>query len=348
MKTIGRIFLILFISVALIHLSETGRAEEISKTVKKNFEVNEGAKLLLNNSFGTITCYNWEKPEISVEATITVNARSEEKAAKLMDGIKVTVNGSASQVEARTTIRKGKNIKGSMSIDYIIYMPPTIDLDLVNKFGDVTIEEVHGTSRFNVEYGNAKVERLSHGDNLIDVQFGAFAVESMKGAVVILGFSKFNLGYSGSLRLKSTYSELNIEKVILLDGIIEGGQVKIEEVDVLTIEKASHANVYIENLNQKLDVSGEFCNVEIEELSSDIESIVITSKYGNYKIPIHGSTGFTIDAKSHFGGIQLPDRDATFSYMNTSDTDQTFKGTIGENPTAMVKIRSEFGNISLK
>ncbi len=347
MKTTYKLLPLFFIIFLLPYCSEAAKLSGITKVLSKQYAISADAKVTLKNSFGSIHCTTWDKNEITIEVVITVDTKSQEKADKVFEHIDITISGNENAVTARTRLAKGFRFKGKFSIDYTVHMPGTINLDLSNKFGDVIIGERMGKSKIHVEYGHASIGKLNHGDNLLEVEFGSLRVGSVKGAVVNIEFSKLNLEYAGSIRLNSQYSDLSLEEVIVLEGSVEGGEIFLGDAIVLTL-KTEFVNFVIETLKEKLYVDGAFGNFEIKSVSPGFESITIINEYGNYIIPIGASTSYTIDVESHFGGVQLPEGKAEFSTYISSGSDLVIQGTIGENPTGIVKIRSEFGNISLK
>lgn len=346
MKTIRKLFPLFLFIFLLPHCSDAANQSGITKEIIKRYAISPNAKVTLINSFGTIHCTTWDKNEISINIVITAETESQEKASKFFNRVDFSITGSESAVTARTRLTKGNRFNGEFSINYTVHLPSTVNLDIINEFGDVIIGEQRGRSKINVEYGHVVIEKLTHGDNVLEIAFGSLRVGSMKGAVINSKFSKLNLGYAGSLRLTSHYSDLNLEDVVVMEGSLEGGEISLNEVAVLTLT-TKYANIGLETLKEKLVVDGEFGNFTIKNVSSGFQSITIINEYGNYIIPIGASSSYIIDAESHYGGIQFPKAKTEFSTYISSESELIIQGTIGENPTGMVKIRSKFGNISL-
>ena len=326
--------------------SDGANQSGITKEITKNYTISPDANVTLKNSFGSIQCETWDKNEISIKIVMTVETDSQEKADEVFEKIDFVINGSDSAVTARTRLGKGFSVRGKFSINYTVNMPASVNLNLSNEFGDVVIGELTGRSKLSIEYGNAVIKKLDDGDNLLEVKFGSLRVCSLKGAVINMDYSKLTIDYAGSIRLKSKYSDLSLEEVIFLEGSIEGGEMNLKNATVLMLN-IKYPNVVIETLKEKLVVDGEFGNFEIKHVSPGFKLISITNNYGNYIIPIGTSASYTIDAESHYGGIQLPKDQGEFSKYISSGSELIIQGIIGENPRGIVKIRSEYGNISL-
>ena len=346
MKSYKYTILILIVFLIVPGLIYARQKEGLQKVIKKEFSVTQNAILKISNSFGDVTCTIWEKNEISIEVTISVETTSVSNADKIFSRIDISFRGSDSEVEAATKLAKNFNTKGDFNIDYKVMMPSSVALHLINKFGDVMIKELFAKSEIRVEYGKASLGKLNHGDNLLEVAFGSASIESMKGAVVMIQFSKMRLGYAGSLRLKSKYSDIQAGEVIVLDGTFEGGSIDLDHVSVLIVE-SKFSSFDIGMVKQKINLKMQFGSFEVKGISPEFKSLVIDNQHGSVKIAMPEDLNYTLDARVQFGSIKFPKSRASFSVMNVSSQEELYQGTVGTNPTATVKIRSEFGSIKL-
>ena len=103
MKTIIKIFTVLFLAGTV---NFAYGHDEYTRVIKKEFSVNADAQLTIDNSFGKVHCNNWDKNIVQIEVTITVEAANENSAGKLFDKISIIINGSASQIDAKTIMTK--------------------------------------------------------------------------------------------------------------------------------------------------------------------------------------------------------------------------------------------------
>jgi len=324
--------------------------DEFTRVVKKEFTVNPDAQLIIDNSFGKVHCNNWDKNLVQIVITIYVEAPDQGFANKVMDRISFDINGSASQVIARTVLQdggfKGKN---HVSIDYMIDMPTSISLDLTNKFGDVFINEFTGKGKINLSYGNLEANKLGNSDNLIDIKFGKANVKWIQGAVLNLKYSDMDLDYAGSLRLDSKYSNLDANKVIALNVNFEGGKLNMENTSAID-SKSKFSDIDITRIEQSLSLDIQYGNCSVHEMAVDFSSIVIKNKYANVDIALAENANYTLDADLRFCELDFPEDQADISQRIITNTTKTYKGIVGKglNPTSKVSVRSEFGNVSLE
>ncbi len=350
MKTIIKIAFFILAFTLLLGIKGATAHEEFTRLIKKEFAVNADAQLTINNRFGEVHCTNWEKNSITIDVTITVTAADQEEADKKFRKITIDFTDSPSSVTAITNMQEMKNSgRGHFSIDYMINMPVTINLDVTNKFGDIFINEIQGKAKINLGYGNLEAKKFGNSDNLLDIKFSKARVNWIKGAVLSLKYSEMSLDYAGSLRLDSKYSNLDAEKIIALNVVFEGGQLNMENSSAVD-SKSRFSDIDIQRIEQSLNLDIQYGKCDVHEMPADFTSVNIRNKYGNVSIGMNELAKYSIEADLKFCNLDFPEEKAKFSYRSTSPTEKSYKGTIGgsENPVGKIVVRSEFGNISLK
>ncbi|MEI6899474.1 MAG: hypothetical protein WCL00_06325 [Bacteroidota bacterium] len=324
--------------------------DEFTKVVKKEFTVDPGTQFTVENKFGKVHCNNWDKNVISIEVTLRVEASDERAAEKIMDKISILLNGSASEVTARTIISEG-GFKGRnrVNIDYMINMPVNLNLDITNKFGDIYFNEISGKGRIDLGYGNLEANKMGNSDNLIEIKFGRGNVKYIQGAVLNLKYSEFRLDYAGSLRLDSKYSDLWANKVVALNMNFEGGKINMENSSSFD-SRSKFSDIYITRLEKSLNLDIQYGKCDIKDMPSDFTSINIKNKYSDVKVGIASNAGYSLEADLRFCELIFPESDADLSQRITTNTSKYFKGTIGKAGASMSKVtvKSEFGNVTLK
>ena len=349
MKTKTKILaIVLFLLVAG---ANTGFGhDEYTRVIKKEFTVNPDAQLIIDNSFGKVHCNNWDKALVQIEITVTVEESDRKSADKVMDGISFDINGSASQVTARTIIGEG-GFKGRnhVTIDYMINMPTTISPDISNKFGDIYINEFSGKGKINLSYGNLEANKLGNSDNLIEIKFGKANVKWIQGAVLNLKYSEMEVDYAGSLRIDSKYSNLNANKIIALNVNFEGGKFNMENSSSVD-SKSKFSDIDITRIEQSLSLDIQYGNCSVHEMPADFSSVSIKNKYANVDIGLADNANYSLDADLRFCELDFPEDQANISQRIITNTTKSYKGIIGKgaNPVSKVSVRSEFGNVSLE
>lgn len=342
-------------SAAIVILLFTGinsltAHDDFSKVIKKEYTINPDAKLIIDNKFGKVHCDNWAKNIISIEVTTTVEASSESVAARILDKISIVISGSLSLVEARTVFENGDfHGNNRIHINYKITMPVSINLDLTNKFGDIYINELAGTGKIDLSYGNMEVNKLTNSDNLLIIKFSNAHIESIQGAVLTLKYSEIQIEYAGSLRLDSKYSTIEAAQVISITGNYEGGKLNIEKSTAVD-SKSKFSDLNITRIAKTLNLDIQYGNCDVHEMPADFTNISILNKYGNISIGISKEASYNLDADLKYCHLDFPEENANLTRKVVTNTSNSYKATVGKaaNPSARVTIQSEYGNVSLE
>jgi hypothetical protein len=323
-------------------------AAEYVRTIKRDFDIQKGSLLKIENKYGTIHCNHWDKPQITFEVRITAKTPSEKTANQLVRDIEIVWSASPTLVSAKTSFDKidfPKN--GKINVDYTVNMPSWINLELNNKFGDVFVSEISGKVSLNVAYGKLESNKLSHDDNKVEIQFGSCIIQQYNGKNLTLKYSQCTITTAKLLSIDSKYSDITGENIMTASMNCEGGSVKIQNINVAQItSRFTDLNIGKLEKNMALDIK--YGNCSIKEVAADFESITVTNKYGNVEIGILSACSYTMDAELKFCDLDLPSFSGS-TLQDVSSTRKSYKGLVGKNKntTSKVTIRSEFGSISL-
>jgi hypothetical protein len=343
---------IVFLALLMVSagITKIQAREEYSRVIRKEYTVNPDAQLIISNLYGKVHCNNWDKPLVSFEIVLRVEASNEQAAQKLMDRIIIAMSGSPTLVDVRTTLEKeGFSGHSMVNVDYTINMPASVNLDLTNKFGDIYINELNGKGKINLSYGNMEVNKLGNSDNLLDIKFSKANIKSIQGAVVLLKYSELELDYAGSLRLDSKYSDLTANKIISLTGNLEGGKLDMENSTAVD-SKSKFSDLDITRIEKNLTLDIQYGNCEVSEMPADFANISIHNKYADISIGLPEGANYVLEAELKFCDLDFPEEKANFSQKITGNTSKSYKAVVGKdtNPPGRIKVISEYGNISLE
>jgi hypothetical protein len=336
--------------ILLLSLPKTveARSDELTKTVEKNFQVDANASLKIDNQFGKIELLNNDKNEVEIFVKITVESTNSDKAQKKLDQIEINISGSSSLVEVETEFLNSRhNFKGSFQIDYTIKAPPSMHLDLENNFGDVYIGEWNGPTDIHVEFGSLTVGKLTNEINDINLQFSKGSIGLInKGEVELAYADRFNLDRCKDLRLRSSFSSVNIETAEQLDHRSEYDDVEIEEVNRIEID-ASFSSVEIGKLLIRGEISNEYGSIKVKKVSKNFKGLDVENSFSNIRIYFEEGSMFTFECEAEFGDISLPNK-ADIRIDKKDHTDHYLKGSVGTGENLPhVNIEVEYGSANL-
>lgn len=349
--------LLIFVQILVVSAAFAG-SEEFSKSLHKEYNADANTLLLIQNKFGDVDINNWDKNQVTIDVTITVDHHNEEKAKELIDYINVKFNQTGNTIEAITEIDDkfsrnsfsfGDNGK-EFSIDYKIYAPKDIKLDLSNRYGSVFINEIAGHTKIAVKYGNLKINKLTrdnkkplneiylgYSNGKIDecawvnltLKYSKLEVEKSKAIIAVTKYSKLFVDNASSIVCESKYDEYRIGKIVNF------------------VTESAYTDFDFDEISKKLEFDNRYGSLKVGYVPKDFEKIEIENEYGNVDIRIDVNASYNIDGTAKYAGIDYPEQSRVNRIKES--TSLSIEGLIGtdKNTKSSVKVRTRYGNVDL-
>lgn len=336
--------------MAMIALNAFAWSDPIEKKYSGEYQVNKDATLYINNKYGEIQCQNWDKSVVSIEVTVTVEARNEEKAQRYLDMIDVSLKGTRDRVEGVTSIREGQSFNNvEFSIDYRIMMPKSLSIDFVNKFGEIVLEEVEGPANIEIAYGEFDITALGNEKNMLDVKFSEGDLGYLKGGKVDLSYSELEINGAGDLILDTKFSEIEVDKAESLTLASQYDDYSIEMVGPVTIT-AQFTDIEIGTQNGDFDYDLQYGELSVDEVRSVKGRRVIENSFADVTLSFATGVAFTVDVETRFGEFDYPSSKTNIRHEEKGYTTHIYSGTFGDGASAsdLLYIRSKNGSVYFK
>ncbi len=333
---------------AAVNTDKTILSEEYTKKFHEQYSINHSTKFEIINKFGDININNWDKDEISIDATITVKLSNKNKADKIFDKIDVTISKEGNIVKAVTEIND-KIHNSDFSIDYVINTPSYINIQLYNKFGSVYIEELTGKSNISVKYGNLKADKIFDNNTkpLSEINLGycnKANITEFNWGKIFIKYSKIYIEKSKAVIIVSKYSKVNIERSSSIVAESSYDSYNLGMIQNLVIE-SKYTDVNIEKIEKLIDIESKYGNYRIDEVPAKFTSIKVVNKYGKINIGISPEASYKLDAYLKYADIRYPESRVSRIKNNT---ELKVTGKIGKHATkSTVNISSQYGNVNL-
>ena len=354
MKNMYKIILILFLIPLTITATDKKGKYTKSKTLNKEFKVNENATLNVHNKYGNIVITTWNKTQIEIEVTITTNGNDEGKVEKRLEQISVEFDGSSSNVSAKTIIEKntsswnlwGKNHNVNMQINYLIKMPITNHVDLSNDYGAISIDKLEGSAKIDCEYGKLTIGELMNSDNMIELDYtNKSTIDFMKDGEIDADYSGLHVEKSGNIELNSDYSRMSFGEVENLNYDCDYGDLKIENAGN-TYGNSDYMHATITKLSGTGNFDSDYGSIKIKELGENFKTLKIESSYTQVKFGLNQTTSFNITASLSYGRLKYDDK-FTFNKEIKKSSSKYYEGFCNSsNSTNNITINSRYGSIS--
>jgi len=324
--------------------------DEFKKTISKSYDVNKDALLELKNKFGKIHCENWDKNVIAIEVVITVKAASQEKANKYFDKINIAISGSGDRVSVETDFADNlfNNNKVDISVDFLVSMPATINIEIDHKFGDLILANVEGNSSVELGYGTLKAKRLEGEENELEIKFSEGFIGYVKNAELELKYGELAIDEAGSLSAESKFSSLQVGKVDVLtlesgyDDDIFGS---VRDFDI----EADFSDVEVRSLSERLVADIDYGELKVKEIGSNFSLVDIGNSFSDVNLGFHPDASFRLSATIKMGDLSYPRNKARLTEVELSYTSNKYEGVIGDNAdtSSKVLIESKNGGVNL-
>jgi hypothetical protein len=311
----------------------SGGVDEKVKTYSKTYAVDANDKLEVTNKFGKVTVNTWNKNEIKVDVQIKSIAGDDRTAQKMIDAISISDSKDGNVVSFRTNfggsgdgnsiwnLFNNRNDHHKAEVNYTIYMPSKIGLEIDNRYGATEIPDFDGKVEINSAYGSFVGKALTHAGNEIKVKYGSASIESLNSCDLDVGYGSLNLGSVDKLNADVSYSSVKIGKI--------KGSAEIN---------ARYAG-----------------GVQIDELDKNFTSFSANASYSSVKIGVSNATNADFDVTVKYGGFDYNDLPVTITQKSPSDSErgfhptQNYKGRIGKGSSdRTISIRSTYGGVKFE
>ncbi len=325
--------------------------EKYDKKFHEVYDVNKETLFEISNKFGDIKISNTTENKITIDAEIVIEYVSKEKADKIFEKIKVNISKNGNTVSAKTEIDNISTNNASFEINYVISMPAYLAINLTNKYGDVTINELEGKSNLAVKYGSLNVNKITDGNTkpLSTIQLGyceRSQINEFNWGKIIIKYSKIEVLKGKALAISSKYSEVKLGNFSSI--VAEAGydDYKLNTVNNLVMN-AKYTDINVERVNNKFNVENKYGNISVENIDDGFESINVISKYANVELGISSSASYYLNASTRYA--DLKHNELKIKERIKESNSYSVKGKAGSKETkAKVTVESEYGNVDLR
>jgi hypothetical protein len=283
--------------------------------------------------------------------------------------------------------RNGKKWRREVRINYIVSMPAANALTLSQNYGSVTMGDLSGALYAKVQYGNFNAQNLSNTNNYVSVQYGNCNIQSLNGAVIKQQYgSAVTIGTVNTLDLNAQYAGVKITTIKGNANIKQqyGSGVTIGSVDNLNLN-AQYANINVStikgnaNIDQqynnlsigsvgKLNLKSQYTSVtvgalngdgnfdmeynklSIAEISNACKALNVDGQYVGISLGFSNNYNADLDVHTNYASFKYADRVTARLLNDTKDysSSKDYSGKIGNGSGATVKIKSDYGSVTIK
>ncbi len=351
---------LLFVQLVLL-LSVSAYAADLDKKIKKEYDAAGIELLKINNRYGDVEIVSSGNNKINIVVTVQVSLLNDSKAERLLSMIDVEFSENDNTIEARTVIDRNFSMENNgpgrgFSIDYMIEMPASMNLDLENKYGDFKAGVLSGHVDIRIKYGSMYIDALNRGN--IEPLNSITAEYLRVGNISDAGWLELNLRYVGgdffitnaqALLINSRYStDINIENVssVVIDSKYD--KFNIENVNNIVAE-SGYTGYKIDNLVKKLDIETKYGSLEVGNVVPGFELIRANFEYSSVRLSIDDDASYNLKCDTRYTSCSINDSDLEIRQRIEEMHSKYLEATVGgkAGTKSEVIINSRYGSVRI-
>jgi len=357
---------LLILSALMLGTLASAQDQTERRSVSRSFPASPETTLEIRNKYGKIQLVTWEKDSVVIEVEIFMTESSSKKLRKLKDDIHINFTGTNSYIIASTVIESESGriaselrtitntITGTnkrIEINYMVYLPPHLDVVLNNKFGDIYMDDLDGQVDIELSNGVLKANRL-RGNAVVSLSFANGMIRSLGSANLDLSYSDLVLNEVSQLDLVSKSSELNVDSVNVLKIDSRRDRLYFKYVEFF-YGKSNFTQVWIDDFLRESDVYMKYGELTIEHVIPGFSKLNVESEYTDLTLDFDRATSMEFNILHHEKSqLRLPDPAEVSEDAPSGDDYFRTAGTLGTGkPVGQLNIdalQKCYINISIK
>lgn len=341
---------------------ETLQSVPYKRKVIKTYNVNDGARLSIDNKYGGITLHTWSKDQIKAVILIKANGHDENNARELANQVSIRSSQAGNSVSLTTTYQPGNSsfwskFWGNLSngnwgkyirIDYDVYLPQSLsNLNIDNNYGDVTGNGIPCNFSLNMNYGHFYINKVE-GNLTLNVNYGEGSLSGITSGNIDANYTDFDIDQINSLKISSNYSEYKITNAGRLEFHSNYGDISAENISSIT-SHTTYSDYKINTLLKEGNITTTYGDISIKDLGDQFTGLTINPTYSDISIDIPQNLPVRINIDLVHGDIKT----RNLSLQQVEKTDEHGKQTLkavssGAGANApVIKVSGSYADVSL-
>ena len=338
---------------------------KVSKITNEGFLMPKNGHLEIINKYGQVLINNSHNDSVTVKIEVIAYGKDRSTANKIISRVDFDFEQTKEYLTLETVLdRKSgffkemwNNIgdysktllsKNKLEINYEVYVPKTISISIINKFGDIFISERDKKVDIEMSHGNLRADNFNANSN-ISVNYGQAHIKQLKDGDLNFKASEVAIRSVGSANIQSSSSEITITKgeEIQLNSRSDK-MVEINEVSRLKGEMI-FSKLKVDNLTKNLDIELSYSDIQVDQIPFNFSLIRIMGKSSDIDLEFGANTYMDVNIKAYEYKLQLPMTTLNKEYIDKKRGLVLYTGIIGKenNYKGSLNIDSQRGAINI-
>lgn len=293
----------------------------LTKMIERGFEVKSNVTIDLSNKYGQVILNSWDRDSVALKIQITAYGKNDDAVEKLMDRVDFDFNNTANFLTIETVFDRNSGVfkdlwnslsdasktlisKSRITVDYEIYVPTKSTVEVVNRFGNVYVNQHSGKLIVDLSHGDFRASSLEAPLDLT-LGYGRANIRTIREARINLKGGELDINRASQIDLESTSSEVYIQDVSSLRLDSRNDQMRLDEVGYIT-GKANFSDIQIDRLFESTDIDLLYGELDINTVMASFSRIRINGRTADVQLNFDPTSNFSIDLFGRQERIILP------------------------------------------
>jgi hypothetical protein len=350
MKNIRKLTALLLLCPAII----TASAQKEGCIIKKSFRVNEGSWLTVAGKFGDISIISAPSDSITVCATVIIQQDNGDLRSKNLGLIKLNSEKKGDTVAVSTLIddkffsaqyRAGRK---SFTINYIIKIPKTTNLAIINSFGDISIDETSGSVNVTLSHGDLYGTKFTRGNvkpvSQIDLEYAKANIGEVNWMIINAKHCQtVTIRKARALVLNTEFSKLSLDEASSLVCKSRSDSYIVGNVKNLVTE-STYTAFEIGTLLTRMQASTLYGTVEIKELKNGFDLLDLSGVSTPVDISAEKENSFKCDITLMNTPFEFDEAANPSVKKSTTGSITRLSGIAGKNKETVSEVKIKLNN----
>lgn len=344
MKTLK--FKILIIGTLL--LTSFMAEANFAKTIHRNWSVNQVNTLKVDNKFGNINFEKSRTDSVVIVVTVEIKDLTRSRSEYLANQIDFRFSLSDGILTASTVFSDNFKTNQEFNIVYTINIPTDKNLEILNKYGNVTLGDLNATGKFDINYGNIQGRDLKAPNKQyidLNLKYGNASFNSINQLKANIGYGKLSADKIEDANFNTQYSiiKVNTANKVKINSKYDNIDFKFSTEVVAT---STITNWSMGNITDKLILNTEYGNVNVSKVETTFKEIKIENSYGNIIIGIPYGASYQLNSDCYY--CKVKHHEAEIISQSDNNNREIIKANVGNQPSgAVVVVKSRYGKVNL-
>jgi hypothetical protein len=337
---------------------------EKSKSETRSFPATKGCTVNISNKYGSIQVIPIDVDSVKFLVEVKVTNKKEEDAEKKLDAVSVNFTSNPYLITASTLFRDAPgqwasdlndlaksvfNPTNKVEINYFVYLPPSVNLKIDNKYGNIFVADHTGQVDISLSNGDLKAGNISN-DASFRFSFVNASVTSVVNLAADMNYTELTIKKINNARITSKSSKFWISSVTKLDLDSRSDKFAIDTVASIN-GKTSFSGVTAGVLKDGMLLSSMYGDLNLSEVLPTVKFINLTAEYTDIIVILRNdvSCKFFADYRKTKINYTPGIGDLTTTVTDAEKQQATLTGLIGQdaNTPSSVQISAMSGSLSL-